>query len=135
MYALNCIKIGTAIDPACGSGNFLTQTYIELRKLENEALKEIIATEQISGQMMLGGDVTPIKVGIHQLYGIEINDFAVSVARTALWIAEHKMLRETENIMQVDLIRAARYAADELVSLYKILIVGAVAVFKIRYSC
>ena len=52
---------------------------------------------------MLGGDVTPIKVGIHQLYGIEINDFAVSVARTALWIAEHKMLRETENIMQVDL--------------------------------
>ncbi|MBO5572050.1 MAG: methylase [Ruminococcus sp.] len=93
----------TFLDPACGSGNFLTQTYIELRKLENEALKEIIATEQISGQMMLGGDVTPIKVGIHQLYGIEINDFAVSVARTALWIAEHKMLRETENIMQVDL--------------------------------
>lgn len=93
----------TFLDPACGSGNFLTQTYIELRKLENEALKEIIETEQFSGQMMLGGDVTPIKVGINQLYGIEINDFAVSVARTALWIAEHKMLRETENIMQVDL--------------------------------
>ena len=97
VYALNCIKIGTAIDPACGSGNFLTETYLSIRKLENEAL-----FEENRGQTMLGLDDL-IQVSINQFYGIEINDFAVSVARTALWIAEHKMLRETESIMQVDL--------------------------------
>lgn len=76
------------LDPACGSGNFLTETYICLRKLENEALKH----EQ------LGILYNPIKVHIGQFLGIEINDFAVSVAQTALWIAEHQMMRETEEI-------------------------------------
>ena len=86
----------TFLDPACGSGNFLTQTYIELRKLENEALRSILG-----GQKMFGGEViTPVKVGISQFYGIEINDFAVTVAKTALWIAEAQMLQETENIVE-----------------------------------
>ncbi len=84
-------------DPACGSGNFLTETYLSIRKLENEAL-----FEENRGQAMLGLDDL-IQVSINQFYGIEINDFAVAVARTALWIAEHKMLRETEEIMQVNL--------------------------------
>ncbi|MDO4863164.1 MAG: methylase, partial [Ruminococcus sp.] len=84
-------------DPAGGSGNFLTETFISIRKLENEAL-----FEENHGQGMLRSDDL-IQVSINQFYGIEINDFAVAVARTALWIAEHKMLRETENIMQVDL--------------------------------
>lgn len=84
------------LDPACGSGNFLTETYISLRRLENEAL-----TEMYSGQMILGGEgeLNPIKVGIGQFYGIEINDFAVTVAKTALWIAEAQMLAETEKII------------------------------------
>ena len=86
----------TFLDPACGSGNFLTQTYIELRKLENEALRSILG-----GQKMFGGEIiTPVKVGISQFYGIEINDFAVTVAKTALWIAEAQMLQETENIVE-----------------------------------
>ncbi len=86
----------TFLDPACGSGNFLTQTYMELRKLENEALRSILG-----GQKMFGGEViTPVKVGISQFYGIEINDFAVTVAKTALWIAEAQMLQETENIVE-----------------------------------
>lgn len=84
-------------DPACGSGNFLTETYLSIRKLENEAL-----FEENRGQAMLGLDDL-IQVSINQFYGIEINDFAVAVARTALWIAEHKMLRATEEIMQVNL--------------------------------
>ncbi len=84
-------------DPACGSGNFLTETYLSIRKLENEAL-----FEENRGQAMLGLDDL-IQVSIDQFYGIEINDFAVAVARTALWIAEHKMLRATEEIMQVNL--------------------------------
>lgn len=85
------------LDPACGSGNFLTETYISLRRLENETLQLLSR-----GQMLLGVDDV-IKVGISQFYGIEINDFAVTVAKTALWIAESQMMKETEDIVMADL--------------------------------
>lgn len=85
------------LDPASGSGNFLTETYISLRRLENDALYE-----ETHGQMMLGMD-NVIQVGIGQFYGIEINDFAVTVAKTALWIAESQMMQETEALMQINL--------------------------------
>lgn len=85
------------LDPACGSGNFLTETYISLRRLENEAIREIT-----QGQMLLGFD-NFIEVTIGQFYGIEINDFAVTVAKTALWIAESQMMKETEDIIHMDL--------------------------------
>ena len=88
----------TFLDPACGSGNFLTETYISLRRLENEALRVIYG-----GQKQFNIDDDLIKVGIHQFYGIEINDFAVTVAKTALWIAESQMMRETEEIIEHDL--------------------------------
>lgn len=94
------------LDPACGSGNFLTETYISLRRLENEALKTVIQAEtNMDGQTMLGGGgkFNPIKVGIDQFYGIEINDFAVTVAKTALWIAESQMMHETEDIMHTNI--------------------------------
>ena len=96
----------TFLDPACGSGNFLTETYMSLRRLENEALEFLTG-----GQMVLDlGDV--IKVSIGQFYGIEINDFAVTVAKTAMWIAESQMLKETENIvnMQIDFLPLKSYA-------------------------
>jgi len=80
-------------DPACGSGNFLTETYLSLRRMENEAL-DIMS----HGMMMLEFEDT-IKVSIQQFYGIEINDFAVKVARTALWIAEAQMWSETRRIV------------------------------------
>ena len=83
------------LDPACGSGNFLTETYLSLRKLENEALQ----LDQ-GGQIIL---IDPIKVSISQLYGIEINDFAVTVAKTALWIAESQMMKKTEEIFHMNL--------------------------------
>ena len=87
----------TFFDPACGSGNFLTETFISLRRLENQALELITG-----GQMLLDlGDI--IKVSIGQFYGIEINDFAVTVAKTALWIAESQMMKETEEIMNTNL--------------------------------
>lgn len=82
------------LDPACGLGNFLTETYISLRRLENEALRiELDDTYT----MDLFNDY--IKVSINQFYGIEINDFACVVAKTALWISEAQMMRETENII------------------------------------
>ena len=85
------------LDPACGSGNFLTETYISLRKLENEVLRSL------SNQIVLGDFINPIQVSIGQFYGIEINDFAVSVAKTALWIAESQMMKETEDIIHMNL--------------------------------
>ena len=89
----------TFLDPACGSGNFLTETYLSLRRLENEAIRE-----RYNGQAFLGfEEVNPIKVSIQQFYGIEINDFAVTVATTALWISEAQMLRDTEKIIRRDI--------------------------------
>ena len=91
-------------DPACGSGNFLTETYLSLRRLENEIITD--QTKEAQGQtamMGLGADFAGIKVSIGQFYGIEINDFAVTVARTALWIAESQMMKETEAIISIPL--------------------------------
>lgn len=92
------------LDPACGSGNFLTETYISLRRLENEVLRA--KTNQIT----LGDEI--IKVSIGQFYGIEINDFAVTVAKTALWIAESQMMKETEDIIasHIDFLPLKSYA-------------------------
>lgn len=87
-------------DPACGSGNFLTESYLSLRRLENDILRETVLDKAGSG--VLGFDeaaYSPIKVSIQQFYGIEINDFAVSVAKTAIWIAESQMMQETEGIV------------------------------------
>ena len=85
------------LDPACGSGNFLTETYISLRRLENESL----AIRQ-RGQIVM--DIgNPIQVSIGQFYGVEINDFAVTVAKTALWIAESQMMKETEDVVHMSL--------------------------------
>ncbi|MBR1632289.1 MAG: class I SAM-dependent DNA methyltransferase [Bacteroidales bacterium] len=81
-------------DPACGSGNFLTESYTSLRRLENEALRIIYGGDRVIGEM-----ADPIKVSINQFYGIEINDFACSVAQTALWIAESQMMQETDEIV------------------------------------
>ena len=88
----------TFLDPACGSGNFLTETYLSLRRLENEAIRA-----RYHGQTLMGAFMDPIKVSIQQFYGIEINDFAVTVATTALWISEAQMLAETERIVHKDI--------------------------------
>ena len=92
---LSEIKI---LDPACGSGNFLTESYISLRRIENLILQELLGN-----QITLGELDNPVKVSINQFFGIEINNFAVTVAQTALWIAELKMKRETEAIVHKNL--------------------------------
>lgn len=99
----------TFLDPACGSGNFLTETYLSLRRLENQAV-----AARLGDQIILGdsADFNPIQVSIGQFYGIEINDFAVTVAKTALWIAESQMMKETEEIvhMHMDFLPLTSYA-------------------------
>ena len=83
----------TFLDPACGSGNFLTETYLSLRELENQAIAAGYGHEGRELALDL------IRVNISQFYGIEINDFAVAVAKTALWIAESQMLEKTKKIV------------------------------------
>ena len=89
----------TFLDPACGSGNFLTETYISLRRMENEVLRILTGNAIIFGYDV----INPIQVSISQFHGIEINDFAVTVAKTALWIAESQMMKETETIISIPL--------------------------------
>ncbi len=96
------------LDPACGSGNFLTETYISLRRLENKVIWGILNCDrnQVDNQLLfvgVGSIDNPIKVAISQFYGIEINDFACTVAKTALWIAESQMLKETEKTIHMHL--------------------------------
>lgn len=85
----------TVGDPACGSGNFLTEAYRQLRTIENR----IIEDEHGDQTALFGVLDNPIRVSLDQFYGIEINDFAVSVAKTALWITEEQMLRKTQEIL------------------------------------
>ena len=96
----------TFLDPACGSGNFLTETYLSLRRLENRVIAQLN-----NNQVVLDAS-NPIKVSIGQFYGIEINDFAVTVAKTALWIAESQMMKETEQIVSstIDFLPLKSYA-------------------------
>lgn len=93
-----CKKLSelTFFDPACGSGNFLTETYLSIRRLENEAIQN-----RVMGNVQFM--FSPIQVSIQQFYGIEINDFAVTVANTALWISEAQMMAETEAIIKSDM--------------------------------
>ena len=96
------------LDPACGSGNFLTETYLSLRRLENRAVALRMGDQIVMGE----GGFDPIKVKINQFYGIEINDFAVTVAQAALWIAESQMMKETEEIVhsKIDFLPLTSYA-------------------------
>ena len=93
---LNKISSIKVLDPACGSGNFLTETYLSLRKFENRILENLYG-----GETARLFEMQPIQVSVSQFYGIEINDFAVSVAKTALWIAELQMLEQTREIMNM----------------------------------
>ena len=92
-------KLGslTFLDPACGSGNFLTETYLSLRRLENAVIHLLNRGEKVIGLDNF------IHVKISQFFGIEINDFAVTVAKTALWIAESQMMKETEEILGMNI--------------------------------
>lgn len=87
-------------DPACGSGNFLTETYLQLRSLEDRVLRELRA-----GQTSLALDMEEdagMRVSLGQFYGIEINDFAVKVAEVALWISRLKANGETYMMLSLE---------------------------------
>lgn len=86
------------LDPACGSGNFLTESYLCLRKLENKILFELKG-EQASMSFEETGD-HDVLVSLRNFHGIELEDFACCVARTALWIAEKQADADTAKVTQ-----------------------------------
>ena len=99
-------KLGSLcfFDPACGSGNFLTQTFLCLRELENKALKERFTDKKGTFQGVLEGfDTCGICVDINNFYGIEINSFATAVAKTALHIADKQMRKATNELIHTNL--------------------------------
>ena len=88
-------------DPASGSGNFLTETYICLKQLEFAVLKEYKTKQVTMFDSAIEGDLT-LRIKLDQFYGIEINDFAVAVAETALWISRLKANQEYMLLLDLD---------------------------------
>ena len=76
----------TFFDPACGCGNFLVLAYRELRLLEMDVLEVLFR----KGERFLGSDFVS-QVNVDQFYGIEIVEFPVRIAETALWLMDHQM--------------------------------------------
>lgn len=93
-------KIGSIsiLDPAAGSGNFLTESYLCLRQLENRILFELQG-DQASFSFEDSGD-RDVLVNLKNFHGIELEDFACCVARTALWIAEKQADADTAKVTQ-----------------------------------
>lgn len=93
-------KIGSVsiLDPAAGSGNFLTESYLCLRQLENRILFELQG-EQTSFSFEDSGD-RDVLVNLKNFHGIELEDFACCVARTALWIAEKQADADIAKVTQ-----------------------------------
>lgn len=89
----------TFLDPACGSGNFLTESYLCLRRLEDRVLMALHKDGQTSLAFEEVAE-SPVKVTLANFHGIEINDFACCVARTALWIAEKQADINTAKVVQ-----------------------------------
>lgn len=83
------------LDPACGSGNFLTECYKSLHELELKAIE----SELEFRHDVIMPNTDPCKVRMGQFYGIEIDHFAASVARASLWIAGCQLIQQTTKVL------------------------------------
>jgi hypothetical protein len=78
------------VDPACGCGNFLVIAYRELRLLElriHQRLHEITTQQR---QQWLGVDFTQ-GINVDAMWGVELEEFPVRIAETALWLVDHQV--------------------------------------------
>jgi SAM-dependent methyltransferase len=105
----------TVLDPACGSGNFLYIAYRELKRLEAR-IYERMATEYKSvdpNQRPFGF------VSTHNFYGIDINPFAVDIAKVTMMLA-HKLsideLHINEPALPLDNLDANFRSGDALIN-------------------
>jgi hypothetical protein len=72
------------LDSACGSANFLYIAYQEIRALEREAREKLEQLARASG--VEPPDTRHLQFPLQNLYGIELDEFAVQVARVVLWM-------------------------------------------------
>lgn len=92
-------ELGTirVFDPACGSGNYLIVAFRELRNLETQIIARIKQLTGTYGQVGLFSTVDPV-VRLENFYGIEIEEWPATIARTAMYLTEHQMNRELDTI-------------------------------------
>ncbi len=102
------------LDPACGSGNFLYIAYRELKRLEWHLYEKMneLDSKQAAGQGVLG------LVTARQFYGIDINPFAVELAKVTMMIARKLAIDElhiNERPLPLDNLDSNFFAADALI--------------------
>jgi SAM-dependent methyltransferase len=91
---LRDLRLFRVLDPACGSGNFLYVAYRELKRLEREILLRL---SEISK-----GERLETAVSIHQFHGIDIQPFAVELAKVTLMLAKEQEVRETAKLEEIE---------------------------------
>ena len=91
---LRDLRLFRVLDPACGSGNFLYVAYRELKRLEREILLRL---SEISK-----GEPLETAVSIHQFFGIDIQPFAVELAKVTLMLAKEQEVRETAKLEEIE---------------------------------
>jgi hypothetical protein len=102
------------LDPACGCGNFLVVAYRELRRLEIDVIKEIHGLRNTAAAVKWDVE-NVVKVNVNQFYGVELEDFPVQIAQTALWLADHQMNRAVSDTFGVPFLRIPLTASATIV--------------------
>ena len=87
------------LDPACGSGNFLYVAYREMKRLELELLEKIHDNFGARTRELAGGTSL---VSAGQFFGLDVNHFAVELAKVTLMIAKKLALEETKARLETD---------------------------------
>ncbi|CAN2241445.1 DNA methylase, adenine-specific [actinobacterium SCGC AAA044-D11] len=85
------------LDPACGSGNFLVVAYKRLRDIELRIIARIQELDNNRTQLQLDGSLG-LQVHLGQFHGIEIDEWSASIARVAMFLADHQANLALEQI-------------------------------------
>lgn len=93
---LSKIRTLKILDPACGSGNFLYIAYRELKRIEMEILDKI-HSEFPSKAKIIGSSSL---VNVKQFYGMDVNEFAVDLAKITLLFAKEISIKETNKWLE-----------------------------------
>ncbi len=99
------------LDPACGCGNFLVVAYRELRRLEVEIVQALNPGNQDRGDLF--SISAELRVDVHQMHGIELEEWPARIAQVALWLVDHQMnvessLRFGQAFVRLPLTHAAK---------------------------
>jgi len=91
------------LDPACGCGNFLYVAYREMRRIEMRILQRIHT--EFGKKARLQAGTRPL-LSLTQFHGIDINGFAVELAKVTLMLGREQGIEETRSALasgQLDL--------------------------------